>query len=54
MGISNSLFSGDGADYAGSEYMEGCLDTIFVQGQKVDLDQALFKDASVSSHSCPV
>ncbi|XP_012690899.1 sex hormone-binding globulin [Clupea harengus] len=45
---------GDGADYAGSEYMEGCLDTIFVQGQKVDLDQALFKDASVSSHSCPV
>ncbi|KAL2079599.1 hypothetical protein ACEWY4_025343 [Coilia grayii] len=45
---------GDGAEYSGSEYMEGCLHTIFVQGQKIDLDQALFKDASVSSHSCPV
>ncbi|XP_062372209.1 sex hormone-binding globulin-like isoform X2 [Sardina pilchardus] len=43
----------DGAD-SGSDYLEGCLDSIFVQGQKIDLDQAFFKDASVSSHSCPV
>ncbi|KAG5260910.1 hypothetical protein AALO_G00297890 [Alosa alosa] len=43
----------DGLD-SGSDYMEGCLDTIFIQGQKIDLDQASFKDASVSSHSCPV
>lgn len=53
-GISTHFFSGRGVDHSGSDYMEGCLDTIFIQGQKIDLDQAFFKDISVSSHSCPV
>lgn len=48
------FFSEKGVYHSGSDYMEGCLDTIFIQGQKIDLDQAFFKDTSVSSHSCPV
>ncbi|XP_063043247.1 sex hormone-binding globulin-like isoform X2 [Engraulis encrasicolus] len=45
---------GKGGDHDGSAYMGGCLDGIFIQGQQLDLDQAVFKDPSVSSHSCPV
>ncbi|KAL4659904.1 sex hormone-binding globulin-like isoform X1 [Arapaima gigas] len=37
----------------GSDYLLGCLRRIKVQDQEVDLDRALYKDSSISSHSCP-
>lgn len=49
-----SFFIGAGGAHNGSTYLEGCLDGIYIQGEKLDLDQAVFKDSSVSSHSCPV
>ncbi|XP_010886196.2 sex hormone-binding globulin [Esox lucius] len=36
-----------------NQYLKGCLAKIQVLGQDVDLDRALYKDASISSHSCP-
>ncbi|KAJ8416661.1 hypothetical protein AAFF_G00325390 [Aldrovandia affinis] len=34
-------------------YLQGCLTLIQVNGQDVDLDRALHKHNSISSHSCP-
>ncbi|XP_051968857.1 sex hormone-binding globulin [Xyrauchen texanus] len=34
-------------------HLRGCLEKILVQGQVIDLDQALYKHSAVSSHSCP-
>ncbi|XP_028847528.1 sex hormone-binding globulin [Denticeps clupeoides] len=45
---------GDSVENKGSDYLEGCVDSIHIQGNEVDLDEALFKDPSVFSHSCPV
>ncbi|XP_064184911.1 sex hormone-binding globulin [Anguilla rostrata] len=36
-----------------SQWLEGCLSLIQVQGQDVDLDWALQKHSFISSHSCP-
>uniref|UniRef100_A0A4W5JC82 Sex hormone-binding globulin n=1 Tax=Hucho hucho TaxID=62062 RepID=A0A4W5JC82_9TELE len=44
---------GDGVSYSSIQYLKGCLEKIQVQGQDVDLDRALYKDLSISSHSCP-
>ncbi|XP_062372207.1 sex hormone-binding globulin-like [Sardina pilchardus] len=41
-------------DNSGTDYLEGCIDSIYVQRQKIDLDAAFFKDEEVSSYSCPV
>ncbi|KAL4631474.1 sex hormone-binding globulin isoform X2 [Arapaima gigas] len=37
----------------GSGYLHGCVRQIRIQGREVDLDHALYKHSSVSSHSCP-
>uniref|UniRef100_A0A8C9WSQ8 Sex hormone-binding globulin n=1 Tax=Scleropages formosus TaxID=113540 RepID=A0A8C9WSQ8_SCLFO len=37
----------------GSDYLLGCVRRIKVQDRDVDLDRALYKDNSISSHSCP-
>ncbi|XP_065098441.1 sex hormone-binding globulin [Paramisgurnus dabryanus] len=36
-----------------SHRLRGCLEKILVQDQVIDLDQALYKHSTVSSHSCP-
>lgn len=33
--------------------LRGCLENILVQDEVIDLDQALYKHSTVSSHSCP-
>ncbi|XP_018588764.1 sex hormone-binding globulin isoform X2 [Scleropages formosus] len=37
----------------GSSYLHGCVGRIRIQEQEVDLDRALYKHSSVSTHSCP-
>ncbi|XP_063043288.1 sex hormone-binding globulin-like [Engraulis encrasicolus] len=53
LGFGGLLGEGGEYDAPDSAYMEGCLDSIYIQGQKWDLDQSLFKDETVSTHSCP-
>ncbi|KAG7464670.1 hypothetical protein MATL_G00167880 [Megalops atlanticus] len=43
----------DGTEDSSSPYLHGCLRRIQIQGQEVDLDRAIYKHNSVSSHSCP-
>nr|XP_023680439.1 sex hormone-binding globulin-like isoform X2 [Paramormyrops kingsleyae]XP_023680440.1 sex hormone-binding globulin-like isoform X2 [Paramormyrops kingsleyae] len=50
--MGGSLHSG--SLHSGSDYLHGCIGKIKVQNQEVDLDRALYKHASVTSHSCPV
>ncbi|KAM4675916.1 sex hormone-binding globulin-like [Discoglossus pictus] len=35
-------------------YFHGCLQNILIQGANIDLDSALYKSDSISSHSCPL
>ncbi|KAJ8008173.1 hypothetical protein DPEC_G00102020 [Dallia pectoralis] len=43
----------DGPPGSSNQYLKGCLEKIQVQGEDLDLDRALYKDVSISSHSCP-
>lgn len=36
-----------------SHPLHGCLESIRIQGQHIDLDNAIYKHPSISSHSCP-
>ncbi|KAL7869481.1 hypothetical protein AOLI_G00134690 [Acnodon oligacanthus] len=44
---------GETKDTESSHHLKGCLEKILIQGEDIDLDHALFKHKSVSSHSCP-
>ncbi|XP_057214894.1 sex hormone-binding globulin isoform X2 [Triplophysa rosa] len=44
---------GESEDAKRSHHLRGCLEKILVQEQVIDLDQALYKHSTVSSHSCP-
>ncbi|TTA26192.1 Sex hormone-binding globulin [Bagarius yarrelli] len=44
---------GEPKDSPSVHRLQGCLETILIQGQDIDLDQAFFKHTSISSHSCP-
>ncbi|XP_062305827.1 sex hormone-binding globulin isoform X4 [Osmerus eperlanus] len=43
----------EGDDFHGSQYLHGCIEKIQIQGKDVDLDTAMYKHISISSHSCP-
>ncbi|KAF4084765.1 hypothetical protein AMELA_G00109620 [Ameiurus melas] len=44
---------GETEDSTNARHLQGCLERILIQGQDIDLDQAVFKHVSISSHSCP-
>ncbi|XP_060794710.1 sex hormone-binding globulin-like [Neoarius graeffei] len=44
---------GESEDSKTVHHLQGCLEKILIQGQDIDLDRALFKHRSISSHSCP-
>lgn len=43
----------EGDNYHGSQYLHGCLEKIHIQEKEVDLDTAMYKHISITSHSCP-
>ena len=45
--------SDEGDSFHGSQYLHGCIEKIQIQGKDVDMDTAMYKHVSISSHSCP-